>query len=64
MSVCVFQVCDGGVGEGEGDAWTFNDSLCNSTLEVIITNTMHVVTFDPNFSHPRRKRERKGRRAS
>lgn len=31
----------------EGDALAFNDALCYSTLEIIITNTMHVVTFDP-----------------
>ena len=36
-----------GLWRGEGDALTFNDAPCNSTLEVIITNTMQVVTFDP-----------------
>lgn len=51
-SVCKIDVCvlavQWWVGEGEGDALTFNDALCNSTLEVIITNTMQVVTFDPS----------------
>lgn len=44
---------------------TFNDALCNSTLEVIITNTMQVITFDPrhHFTHTlseqKKKRERR-----
>lgn len=40
---------------------TFNDSLCNSTLEVIITNTMQVVTFDPHPSRPGAKEIAQGK---
>lgn len=47
-SVCVCRcVCVSGWAPGERDASGFNDSLCNNTLEVIITNTMQVTTFDP-----------------
>lgn len=44
----MFPAGEDGVGQGEREALTFNDSLCNSTLEVIITNTMQAVTFDPH----------------
>lgn len=59
MCVCVFRRAMVRVVEGErgGDALTFNDALCNSTLEVIITNTMQVVTFDLTLAQ--RKRERR-----
>lgn len=58
MSVCVLGVRWWGRGKEEGDALTFNNVLCNSTLEVIITNTMQVVTFDPVLL---KKREWRGR---
>lgn len=34
--------------ERERDALTFNDAVCISTSEVIITNTMQVIAFDPH----------------
>lgn len=66
--VCV-GVCVSGCTPGERDASAFNDSLCNNTLEVIITNTMQVITFDPTtppipYTHTpltvQEKRDREG----